>query len=390
MAPWVLTVFVCIAIVLVVACVAVILHRNTSKSQGEGTFSSFSPGVWSASALGECLEYKFLPSTSSGLIIPAYPTLQPSVLDSLIGTPTTKTCVDTDTTIAQKMQRVCTSNAALPIPKTPVCVTYGGETVGEGYVEQYYQACTTSQCAGQVSLISIGNGNCLDVNASGVLVSSPCSIFSSSQQFRVTRKYPTSSKTPGNGGGLQGPYAQIQNRDNGLCLTVGNVPGSTGTQSCTLNGNKLALQICSEDYEWIMVPSLSYCPYPGRGPSDQCCSGNINCDNGRPTSTTTPIIPCCTPTPQQFVSSKQFSNSQIQNFNPSNPTQTAAAIQALEAVGQSITYGGSGDIIASNYVSRGSTCIVDAVTTNYYSTSSYNYQQSLDLCQNNPTSCLPL
>lgn len=369
-----------IAIVMLVAVAALILSRQVRRSEPPRP-SAVSPGVWvSEPAEDGCRKFQFPPRLVDTLLVPGANTLQPDILDAMSGEEAGgASCVDPDTTIAQKMKRTCTANSAAS--GTPVCSTLSGQIVGEGYVEEYYRACVTEACAGTVALITAGDSRktCLDV-LNGDIVGAPCDPLSETQQFVVTRRSSTSTASQGNGGGQSGPLAQLKHRASGLCLTTSDseLANTSGPAPCQADilGNRVVLDTCTKDYEWIMAPSSQYCRFPGRGPNDVCCSGGTQCNNGTPTGNLATIVPCCQNTPQQFVRSTSVP------AGASTPEQ-------LED-GRALAYGGSGAVVAVTYSLDRTSCAGKAATANYVSLATYNYQSEQALCQDNPAACLPL
>lgn len=369
-----------VAVVLFVAMVALIVGRQVSRSPSP-TVSPSSPGVWQPSPRdgAECLLYRFPPRVAGTLLIPGAPSLQPAVLDGMSGASTTASCVDPDTLVAQKMQRVCTANPASG--GKPACSTFDGKIVGEGYVEYYYASCVSEQCPGTVAAVTVNAAReqCLDVQGDD-LVASVCNPLATSQQFVVTRRDSTTTAQLKNGGGQGGPLAQIKHRTSGLCVTTNdNQSGSTnGPAPCQANitGSRAVLAPCDTKYEWVMAPSTQYCRFPGRGPADLCCSSGPQCDNGTPRGNDVVLTPCCQNTPQQFVRSSTV---------PPN----ASSVEDLVG-GDSLAYGGLGALVVAPFSLDASSCVGKAVTSNYVSLSAYNYQSEQALCQDSPSVCLPL
>lgn len=404
----VVTVLACIVIILFAVAIAL----SVSKKSSTVITPPVSIGEWQVSQgsnpdKNTCQLYTFSTVMSRGIVIPPNPNLQPSTLDNMIGIVPTPSCTDGNNIIAKQMKRTCQPGQGPNSSTPPTCVTFDGQHVGEGYVEEYYESCVNKACPGEIAFVTIGDGGwCLGTDGNNNLLMSTCQPTGSDQQFKVTRKTPTSTASLTNGGGMSGLYGQIKHVTSGLCLTASQDQSSA---SCVdgngINGGKTVLEPCNDGYNWLLIPSLTYCPYDNKGPNDLCCSGTKNCNNGVPTNDKPPTQSCCTNTPQQFVYGPSVltdgklivpcgdSSFTYQDLNLNNYSQVKCLVDYLVGQGKSLAYPdkiNNSPPLAINYVSSSTGCSGQSVTTNYVGLSAYNFNANSKLCQQSPASCIPL
>ena len=324
------------------------------------------------------------------------PTLNLDTLNRLEGRALPIVCLDTDQIRAQQIQHTCLGQTGAPFS---VCRKLDGEYVNVGENEIYYsdsynsnipRSCTrVRECAGKLSLVALGYNfelNCLQVNRSGLTgftgatgatgVGFPyypvdmavCDPSKSDQLFRVTRIDPgqnPASLVPG--GAQNGLIGQILDRETGYCLRPG--PGSSTTNffrqlipdcnvDASVTGPELVFAPCQNNigvtgiafqgYQWLLLPSVSYCSNPGGCTG---CSGCFGCVPSPNSSLCTGCVGCTgfgnIVTPPQLV---YLGNLDFRNAPLLNPKITqykgltgtnALILWAQDNGAKSIYYGGT-------------------------------------------------
>lgn len=317
------------------------------------------PSVWGPSSAGPdpernvCHMYQFPTSviTIDGIstAIPPTPTLNPEIIDRLTPLPV-PICLDVDQSLAQEVIHTCLVPGSTGYTGTTGiarCYRIDGTLATVDETEVYYTDRTlynsvgdiiptsckdVPRCVGQLSLVSVNQYNndhltCLQrpgVTGS-MIIAEPCDPSMSEQLFRITRVNPfVNPRTLSVNSPQNGLFAQILDRETGLCLRLGPPTTTTyvpSTVECTggnqvIAGNSLVLGPCTSGastmvqgtgtvdieipmlrypgYDWMFLPSVTYCSVPG-GCSGVCSGvGPGTCGSNLCVNTGTPAAPVCT------------------------------------------------------------------------------------------------
>lgn len=290
-----------ISVFVIVLCIALGVGwwlRNRSIDAPSPPNAYTAPLVWGKPVPGPntdkntCQLYEFPTSvvdiSGTPTAVPGAPSLNPTILDELTGSPNIPLCLDPDQSVAQQVQHTCTAPNGVVDGSITRCLLINGGSTGLSGVETYYSGSLCANvpaCAGVLSLISLnfqapanpaimciqnqGNGN----NA----IMQACDPSNAEQLFRVTLINPGQNPNalqPGQG--QNGIIGQILDRNTGLCLMPGSsttstiynpasVPGCTGSTVVETNTN-VVMSTCtggsSPGYVWLFLPSVEYCPFP--------------------------------------------------------------------------------------------------------------------------------
>jgi hypothetical protein len=321
--------------------------------------------------------------------VPGNPTFNTEILNGLQGNSTYPECLDNDQLVAQQLQHTCIAPNGVIEGAIVKCITTSGGITGLGGQEDFYSSVNcynVPPCLGQLSLLSINfqvpnNPNivCLQRNNS-VITANGCNPSINEQLFRITRVDP--GQDPGTlkpGQGQNGLFAQILDRDSGMCVTVSNEDGSTvydpryaGITGCSgptglIGGLALELQPCVgvtgtsggtgitilyPGYVWAAIPSLDYCSSTGG-----CTAGN--------TLTTPPQI--------TFVGNLPIENIPL-GTGYNGYTGSSAVVQWLiDNNAQSMYYGGGGgNVIMQPFGTNVKACNQQGYVAQYTSIPQFN------------------
>lgn len=234
-------------------------------------------------------------------VFPGTPTFNSKILDSLSGITGYIECLDSDQIMAQQVQHTCIAPVGVVNGQITKCDLINGGTTGLGGIEVFYTNSNCSKiplCAGELSLLSLNFGapttpiKCIKNNGQGNIVTmEDCDPSDSNQLFRITRINPgqnPSSLKPNQG--QNGFFAQILDRNTGLCLQPSNMnensifdPKTTPNPDCTagsgtsFSGLTLTFDSCTgttgttgttglgsgfPGYNWAFIESVQYCDNP--------------------------------------------------------------------------------------------------------------------------------
>lgn len=280
-----------VAILIIIALI-VIFNRNPDNPTFVNPQRWSIPSPSSDNAKNTCQVYTFPTVTvdtaavavDPGTVVPGVPTFNSTILNNLTGNSNLPTCLDNDQIIARQVTHTCQGSDNINL-----CYTLEGQLVPTGTTETYYsissvqtangqqleQCPATNACFGELSLISIDFNNslksCIEINRSPTVavVMDTCDPTNENQLFRVTR---TMMGQPASQNTQTGPFAQILDRQSGLCLNP-TTTGSTISDPVTSFagpssvGSDVTLTACSAlGTDWLLLPPLTLCPNTDTAP----------------------------------------------------------------------------------------------------------------------------
>lgn len=385
---WILALGLFILIVFIVLAFSLIARNNQAANPDSliGVPSAISS--WSnVTSLSPCLLYEFPSGMINDRVLPGTPTLNSSILNSLTGVTTFPTCLDPDQIVAMKFSRTC---IAVDNNTNSKCWSNNGQLVDINGTEIYYSNTRSNgvgcnaipACPGQLAVISINyqlpDFKCIQNNGADNAYMVDCNPIEPNQLFRITRiNLNQNPNTLVAGQGQNGMFAQILDRESGLCLTSSSNTDSTFVNcdgGFTQSGTGLNLQTCSGltgasssgGYVWAFVPSTQYCT-SGTG----CTAGQI-------------LI-----TPPQIT---YVGNLPLSTF-PSGATATIndQIKWFIDNNAMSLYTGGDDGLILAPFATNSSECSQQLYTAQYLNLFAYNTLSESEVClADDFSNCVPL
>lgn len=267
-----LAIFLTIIVIIILIIITLIVIKNREPSNNNNYTS---PQRWSTPVASDnpakntCQIYTF-PTTKINIssietILPGVPTLNSNILNNLTGSTILNNCLDNDQIMARQITHTCIGTPG----EINSCYDLNNNIVPIGTTETYYSTSTVTSddggstgacpslnvCVGELSLISIDFNNnlknCIEIvtpmtPSDPEVIMSPCDPTNENQLLRVTRNNIGQTPTANN---QTAPFAQIFDRQKGLCL-----------QSTGVDGSFPFFGECSSSgIDWLLLPPLPYC-----------------------------------------------------------------------------------------------------------------------------------
>lgn len=384
------------------------------------------PLVWSQPTPGPdpkkntCQLYQFPSINLNGTIIPGTPTFDSNILNKLTGQLKYPMCLDTDQIIAQQLQHTCIAPRGVVDGSITRCFLMDGSIGKLGDKEIYYsnsQCFNVPPCPGRLSVVSLNfqapgfsNIYCLQKNGLNANITmAPCDPSNENQIFRVTRidpgQNPNSLKQ---GEGQNGLFAQIFDRDTGLCVVPGNSTTTTiydpsyihhvmsdcGGNPEVIQGTNLVLGPCKggiyPGYVWALIPSVFYCGEPQgcKGCTGTCtvkCQRRLGSNSCYPC----PYTGTCEgsealPTSQQivYIGNLNLNNIPLGDKEYQGLKGSSALIKwLLDNNAQSMFFGGGGNgVILRSIEIDYESCKGRSYNSQYLDIVTYNTLKNLEIC----------
>lgn len=353
---------------------------------------------------------------------PPTPSLNPSSLNSMTGTPSAGgTCLDVDQIQAQQVTRRC-EGPDYQGERLTLCRRLDGTFIERGEKEVLYTSdniggagsCTRRpRCPGQLALVAPGANinifkrSCLKKVGTSTKLDTCAPVLD--QLFRVTRKDPgvtfLTSANPQNDGLL----ATIFDRMSGLYLNAGTDVVTTkyfppGGQAITFSGQNL-VWTSDATFNWLVLPPLEFCSNPG-GCFGNSCGATCHTEDNSSTCIPDTSNPCTTNfanliTPPQlvYIGRINFSTAPILNQKITEYKDLvgfSALLQWLSDNGaRTLYYGGnfpdSGtDPVLIPLMLNSTVVGAMAAATQYINLDQYNTLIAAQVCLLGETVCYPL
>lgn len=191
-----------------------------------------------------CLLYTYSPVPQGKQFASPLPTLDPAILNSLIGEVSSESCFYEDQLFAEQVTHTCLGD-----PNSLGCLGVNGERIPVGKSETFYMTCGEAKlCPSRLGYLALDfssnscnlpTPSCLTRNGTSIYFS-PCLNTSIGQQLTFIQSTPSSYPSPVTGGSI----IKFQSRETGECLGISD--GVVKFGECKTNSG----------FNWWLVPPL--------------------------------------------------------------------------------------------------------------------------------------